>query len=1238
MVEKKLKSKHSSDKKSIKNLNKTKIEEDKGPAEWLIPVLESSYSKLVPREHIIGKEISAETVTRRPGSKKRQKGKLPIEKESSLLSRLQPEHKREEVLSDISYDYWYHILKEYKQRKARSAEERGVKSKGRISTERPVAAMPAVPGINNWVPIGPEVVSRGQAVGRPSIGGRVSRMVIASGGQRIYAATANGGVFRSDNGGNSWQSTMDGFDTDPNNFASTSLACGAIAIVPANPDRVYVGTGEGDTDILFRRRLTNALPSYRGIGAISSSDGGSTWIVESSSPSLAGFAFYEIAVDPTNPENAVAATTNGLYQRTISASGVLWQQRRSGVHSSVVVASTGSTGRTFFSAPWGGPVYTSSDGITWSLVGSNFPSSNVGRIALGVQPDNPNVLYALVANSGNGILGVYRLDGASGSWRSIAGVPNILLGGQGDYDLCIAVDPNNSNLIYLGGDRINSSPYPANIQRCVVSASGLNYSMTATPIGSAAHADVHTLVFAPGDSNTLWTGTDGGCFVNRDPAGSGSFEGRNTGLSSLCTDFIGMSVSDPAIIYCGLQDNGTARYLGEELWRHVQGGDGGYCVVHPTNPFRALVYANGTVYQTSTGGQDYANWSTSISPPWSLMYEPLVGAPGSERVAFGAGTSIFISNDFGNSWPSTISLPAGSNGIYSMVFANDLRLFVGTTNGQVYRADLVGSSWSLTRIDNVAAGPLGMVGLVSDIAIDWSDSNRQSIYICFGGNGDFRHVWRFDGTSWQARSGAGATRLIDVEHNAIVVDPSNSSHVYVGADIGVWASVDGGNNWTTLEGGLPDAPVFDLQIHNGARILRASTHGRGVYEYRLDPPPLSGIELYVRDTILDTARGENTDGRNDPSKWPTTPVAHWISPNIKVDVPTPAGYQTPTNQIDFVQFHEIIVDGSNGVGTIDPPLVVHNRVYVLVHNRGPMTASSVRVLTAITNASTVLNPLPSGYAANIQAGTALAGPDWITLGTVNLSNLRPGFPQVAAFDLPSNILPMPASLPGQSHFCLLTFLHSSADAFTAAEQNVDILTIQERKVAQKNLHIVQFIGTPPPAGKGIGNWARLDITGFLFEEGGMIDLVFDLRIFPGKLHLLVPEELLPDSEFETQKDFAVLPNTLAKKWYKKYSVDAKRLYREGKFRKDDYEYLESAMKSVSERPVLEPRSKVGLPILTKLKLKSKSRYTIFFRIDPPRGAEIGQSWNFSIIQRDSITGKIHGGAEYSVRINRPAKK
>jgi hypothetical protein len=326
---------------------------------------------------------------------------------------------------------------------------------------------------------------------------------------------------------------------------------------------------------------------------------------------------------------------------------------------------------------------------------------------------------------------------------------------------------------------------------------------------------------------------------------------------------------------------------------------------------------------------------------------------------------------------------------------------------------------------------------------------------------------------------------------------------------------------------------------------------------------------------------------------------------------------------------------------IGPPLVVHNRVYVLAHNRGPLTAASIRVTAIITNASTVLSPLPLGYSTNMQSGTPIPGPDWPTLGSVVLNNLRPNFPQVAALGLPSNILSLPASLPGQYHFCFLTFIHSSADPFVATETNPAVLTVQEGKVAQKNLHIVPFVGTPPPApGVGTGLWVRLDVTGFTLKEKGMIDLIFDLRNFPGLLYLLVPDKLLPEKEWKEQKDFISGSKDITKRWYSQYSKQVERLFWEGKYDKRDLERLTAAMKAVSKNSVLRPRttSKISTLVKIKIPLANNSRHTIFIRIDAPKNALVGQSWNFSMTQRDSKTGVIQGGADYSVHINKSIEK
>jgi hypothetical protein len=95
--------------------------------------------------------------------------------------------------------------------------------------------------------------------------GRIARIAVAPGGSRVYVASALGGVWRSDDGGATWRTNEDSFDIDPTAFGATSLCCGAIAIDPAMPDRVYVGTGEGDVNDIFANRfLSSAVLSRRG--------------------------------------------------------------------------------------------------------------------------------------------------------------------------------------------------------------------------------------------------------------------------------------------------------------------------------------------------------------------------------------------------------------------------------------------------------------------------------------------------------------------------------------------------------------------------------------------------------------------------------------------------------------------------------------------------------------------------------------------------------------------------------------------------------------------------------------------------------------------------------------------------------------------------------------------------------------------------------------------------------------
>src|SRR5712692_4293624 len=1228
--------------------------------DWILPFMEARYTKISfkpkqsPLEEAAEYERSLERQHKAIEARLREQGGAngagPGAKYQSVL---QP-GRGEDVFAEVPASYWQSIFREYRLR------QDAIRRRLKIEPGSVLPGAPGVPGADNWIPIGPSVVRRGQPSGRPAVSGRATGIALHPATNCAYVATADGGVWRSDNNGTSWYSTMDGWDVEPGSFAATSQACGAIAIDTAAPDRVYVGTGEADTFYLFASRVTQALPTYRGIGPVRSDDGGAHWSVEptaAGSPSLAGQAFFALAVDPGDRENVVGATTAGIFRREPDGvGGYYWVQKQAGVFTSVVVARAGGV-TTFFAASSGGPVYQSADGSAWLAVGAGFPPGSA-RVTLAVQVNNASVLYALISQPNNSPLGLYRLDNAGGNWQQVTGLPANIFGPdfrywQGNYDCALCLDPNSANTVYMGGS-FDGPAGDASIYRATITSAGvgggLTYSMVATYVGTGAHPDVHVLAYAPGDSNTVWVCCDGGIYKSTNAAGAANFNAFNTGLSTLCANYIAGHPTQPAVIFCGLQDNGTARYTGEECWTGVWQGDGGHCIVNWNDPFRVIVYANGAIYRATDGGQDYGSF-TSVTPPgtkWWVMTQPVVEAPinpghpaDADVIAYTAGSlageEVFVSTDFGSNWTT---LPGPILGlVFAMAFASGTLLYVGTTTGNIYRYTFAGGAWTQTRIDNAAGGALPVAGLISEIAVDPADASGQSIYIAIGGTGDWRHVWHFDGIVWTARSGPAAlaaTSLIDVEHNAIAVDPANTATVFAGADIGVWRSTDGGANWNAFELGLPDAAVLDLQVHQASRRLRAALYGRGVYEFKLDAPIPPDVELYVRDTALDLGFGPTADGLADPSQWPMTTVVHYESPNIKVDVPTPAGYQTLTPQIDFFQFNDLIVDGSQGVATMDPAMgTVTNRVYVEVHNRGIKIAPSVQVMLLVTDASPGLwtHPLPAGYETSVQAGTPISTATWQTVGIKTLANLRVGFPQVAEFNLPSTMLAPPASLPGHAHYCLLALLHSADDSYTDPQTDPDTLADQDRKVAQKNLQLVQFIGTPPPPGVGPGGWARLDIGGDI--EAQLVDLVLDVERYSGRIGLLLPKRLVSPKDLVGHR---VGNAEIAQRWIKAQRANTFRMLEFQRFSRRACIRMLHDLDAVEGQPPLLFEADGRENAIKGLRIGNGVPHAVFVHIEPSEKLEIGASEDFRVALRPEGAKFARGGSTYRVQAVPPSKR
>lgn len=1021
---------------------------------------------------------------------------------------------------------------------------------------------------NRWLLLGPSVVREGQSGKQSAMSGRVRGIAVAPGGERLYIATANGGVWRSEDGGRSWLSLMDAFDLNPSLYRADSLACGALALVPgqwAGEDIIYVGSGEPGVSPWFQ-----GDSAYFGVGPIVSTDGGLNWITEPSEPTLAGSAFYALAVNPLRPQQVVAATLEGLYRRERDTQGNFhWMQKKAGHFSSVVVSHQNQY-VVFYAADWGGGVWQSRDGNEWKPMGTDFPVEGVGRIGLAVQPDNPDILYALIANTMDHLLGLYRLDCADEQWRLVHDIPATLFGpdltyqGQGGYDLAVTVDPVDVNRVYVGGsivysdglqavDQFAGTPgdWSGSLYRCEIEIDPTTQTVSARPtyIGGAVHGDIHTLAHAPADSDRLWVGCDGGIFYSNAPRANplavphsrGLFSSCNTGLSTLTMNYLGMHPTEEALLFCGTQDNGGLRYTGDPVWLYSSGGDSGHFVINWNNPYEVVTtYVQNQIFRSLDGGMRYSYDAIHVlgaSPEPVQFYAPLAGTPyapnepeTATRIAFG-GKRVWLSDHFGgdgiwwngNTWVGEVdwvSLPNNDPAtdnvdgvVESLTFATASILYAGTTAGRIYRYTDNGSHWQRAQLPAIANDEVAAyVGTISSIAADPADATHSAIYVTLGGYENPHRVWYFDGVRWEPRSGPmpaptansvdaltgmAQERLLNVQHNAIVVDPQMPSHLYVAADIGVWRSLDSGHSWHVFARGLPDAAVIDLKLQTESRLLRAATHGRGVYEFDLGRPQRP-VDLYIRDHALDLGRHPAVSGLPDPTRYGAS-VAPGQSPDIRLDPPDAAGrYQTfgphprqvqpfsmgghARKEIDFYTFATQLDADTNH-------LVTHSRsniqtpVYVQVHNRGMHTANTVQVTlllatlraqsdttTAAAPPPSPLPPLPTGYEAAIHAGQPIASEQWQTIGQVTVHGVRPGYPQIATFVVDANALPTPGRLRDDRGFALVAIIHCVDDPFVAESivtsdeepgGSVTINPANNRHIAHRLVQVTPFRGTLP---------------------------------------------------------------------------------------------------------------------------------------------------------------------------------
>ncbi|MEO5568628.1 MAG: hypothetical protein ABIR92_09055, partial [Gemmatimonadaceae bacterium] len=515
-----------------------------------------------------------------------------------------------------------------------------------------MSSIQSLPSTTMWVPLGPRPInSSGQ-----SNSGRLNSIAInPTNPDVIYVGGAQGGVWKSVDGGTTWKPLTD---------AQCSLAMGSIALDPANPEIIYAGTGEQNF----------SGDSYYGCGVLKSVNGGQTWTELGKSVFdlvTGGRRISRVVVDKATANTAstivFAATDNGLYRSTDAGAtwGVIPGDSTATGAITDIVADTTSPG-VFYAAigDLSGPARngiwkTTNSGASWSRVSKapfptptpTNPTTNVGRINLAISGTSPATLYASVEDAHNGgatdgsLQGIYVSSDGGESWAqqpaTVTNGPAMCGSGrQCWYDMVIAVDPTTPSTVYFGGVSLFKSTDGAT---------------SFSQIGSSIHVDQHGFAFHPTNRSIVFAGNDGGIFKSVD-AGA-SWTSLNTNLE-LTQFYAGVSTSPTSAttILGGTQDNGTLQWAGTGTWSAVLGADGGFTALDQltgTTAFAETQWTSSSGFsgprRRDPGGSNFALKVNGINTAdRALFIPPIAMDPLRPRIVFFGTLNLYRSDNSGD--------------------------------------------------------------------------------------------------------------------------------------------------------------------------------------------------------------------------------------------------------------------------------------------------------------------------------------------------------------------------------------------------------------------------------------------------------------------------------------------------------------------------------------------------------------------------------------------------------------
>lgn len=688
-----------------------------------------------------------------------------------------------------------------------------------------------------------------RSIGPALTSGRVIGFAVdPSDRSRYFVAVASGGVWKTENAGTTWTPVFD-------NEGSYSI--GAIALDPKNPAVVWVGTGENNA----QRSVSYGDGIYR------SDDGGKSW-------KNMGLKNSEhigrIVIDPRDSNVVYVAAQGplwgpggdrGLFKTTDGGKSwkkVLEISENTGVtdiaidpqNPDTLYAAAYQRRRHYWTLINGGPesaIYKSTDaGATWTKLRAGLPSVDMGRIGLAISPADPRVIYATIeAADRKG--GIFRSTDRGATWERRNEFDSTAM-----YYGKIVADPKDVDRIYVMNVRI------------MVSDDG---GRTLRPMTERfKHVDNHALWIDPNNPNYYLVGCDGGVYESFDRGQTWSFKANLP-----VTQFYNVTVDNSYPFYnvCGgTQDNNSlcgpsrtrsASGITNADWFVTMGGDGFKSQVDPEDPniiYSEMQYGGLVRFDKRTGerigiqpkigkGEEPLRWN------WDA---PFIISPHSHTRLYFAANKLFRSDDRGDTWrvispelsraldrdklpvmgkvwgPDAVAKHA-STAFYGNASAlaespkREGLIYVGTDDGVINITEDGGKTWR--RVEKLPAVP--ELAYVTRILASSHDANTVYVAIENHQNNDFAPYLLKStdaGKSW-------ASIASNLPKNgpvwAIAEDHVNPNLLFVGTEFGLFFTIDGGQKWIQLKGGLPTIAVRDLAIQKRENDLVVATFGRGIY-------------------------------------------------------------------------------------------------------------------------------------------------------------------------------------------------------------------------------------------------------------------------------------------------------------------------------------------------------------------------------------------------------------------------